>query len=306
MPRKSDAGQGLTIVIPVYNEAESLSQFLPALITACKTNHWRIIFVNDGSEDGSDLILLDIESDPLVQVLHHKVNKGYGGALKTGISAATTAYVLTMDADGQHDISDISKLFSFGQKNSADMVIGTRNNLRRVNLYREFGKWIIRGFTRILVPLPIRDLNSGFKLYQTRLVQQYLSVCPDSMAFSDVITLLFLNQKHLVLEHPIDVKHRTSGSSSISTRTAFQTVIEILSLVMLVNPLRIFLPLAIICILVGLVWGIPIMLAGRGVSVGSMLAIVLGALFFFLGLIANQLSAIRLHLAGMGRDENPE
>jgi len=108
------------------------------------------------------------------------------------------------------------------------------------------------------------------------------------MAFSDVITLLFLNQRHLVLEHPIRVKHRATGSSSISTHTAFQTVIEILSVVMLVNPLRIFLPLSIICISVGLLWGIPIMLAQRGVSVGSMLAIVLGALFLFICLICNK------------------
>lgn len=247
--------QDLTIVIPVYNEAESLPHFLPTLIKVCKINNWRVIFVNDGSEDGSNRILSGIESNPVVEVLRHKVNRGYGGALKTGISAVTTRYVITMDADGQHDISDIGILFDFAQKNTADMVIGTRNNPKRSNLYRELGKWIIRAFTRILVPLPIRDLNSGFKLYETRLVQQYLSLCPDSMAFSDVITLLFLNQRHLVLEHPIHVKHRTSGSSSISTHTAFQTVIEILSLVMLVNPLRIFLPLSIICVSVGLLWG---------------------------------------------------
>jgi hypothetical protein len=117
------------------------------------------------------------------------------------------------------------------------------------------------------------------------------------MAFSDVITLLFLNQGHLVLEFPISVKKRVAGSSSIGTHTAFQTVIEILNLAMLVNPLRIFLPLSIFCIALGLLWGIPIILAGRGVSVGSMLAIVLGALFFFLGLIASQLASIRMHLA---------
>jgi hypothetical protein len=122
------------------------------------------------------------------------------------------------------------------------------------------------------------------------------------MAFSDVITLLFLNQSHLVLEYPISVQKRIGGSSSISTHTAFQTIIEILGLVMLVNPLRIFLPLSVICISAGLLWGIPIVLAGRGVSVASMLAIVLGSLFFFLGLIANQLAAIRLHLAKFRED----
>jgi hypothetical protein len=72
---------------------------------------------------------------------------------------------------------------------------------------------------------------------------------------------------------------------------------EILNLAMLVNPLRIFLPLSFICLAAGLLWGIPIVLAGRGVSVGAMLAIVLSALFFFLGLIASQLASIRLHLA---------
>jgi hypothetical protein len=126
------------------------------------------------------------------------------------------------------------------------------------------------------------------------------------MAFSDVITLLFVNQRHLVLEFPISVQKRIGGSSSISMHTAFETVIEILGLVMLINPLRIFLPLSIICILVGLLWGIPIILAGRGVSVGSMLAIVLGTLFFFLGLIASQLASIRLHLANLGKNEDGE
>jgi glycosyltransferase involved in cell wall biosynthesis len=306
MPRKKTPEQELTVVVPVYNESASLPHFLPNLMQVCKTKNWQVIFVNDGSKDTSAQILSGIEGKPLVKVLHHKLNKGYGGALKTGISAATTRYVMTIDADGQHDIADIESLLDFAHKTNADMVVGTRSHAKHGSPYRELGKWIIRRFTSILVPLPVQDLNSGFKLYQTRLVQQYLSLCPDSMAFSDVITLLFLNQRHLVLEYPISVMHRTTGTSSISTQTAFQTVIEILSLVMLVNPLRIFLPLSIICIAVGLLWGIPIMLAGRGVSVGSMLAIVLGALFFFLGLIANQLSSIRLHLAELSKDKEPE
>jgi len=126
------------------------------------------------------------------------------------------------------------------------------------------------------------------------------------MAFSDVITLLFLYQRHLVLEYPITAKKRLAGKSTINIQTAFQTLREILSLVMLVNPLRIFLPISFICIFVGMLWGIPIILLGRGVSVGSMLAIVLGTLFFFLGLLANQLSLIRLHLTGLSNKKEIE
>jgi len=297
MPRKSSADHELTIVVPIYNEAQSLPRFLPNLIKTCKTKKWHLILVDDGSSDESIALLAGIKQSAQIQVIHHKVNKGYGGALKSGISMAATPYVVTMDGDGQHLISNVDTIFKFARQTDADMVIGTRVQNEHKSLYRELGKWLIRAFTRILVPLPIKDLNSGFKLYRTELVQQYLHMCPDSMAFSDVITLLFLDQRHLVLEHPIQVQNRIAGSSSINTRTAFQTLVEILNLVMLVNPLKIFLPLSFLSILAGLAWGLPIMIAGRGVSVGSMLAIVLGALFFFLGLIANQLSSIRLRLS---------
>lgn len=297
MPKKDSAGQDLTVVIPVYNEAQSLPHFLPELIETCRAKKWQLILVNDGSRDDSASVLAQYERDPFVKVLHHKVNRGYGGALKTGLSSVKTQYVVTMDGDGQHRIADIDAIYQFALKSNADMLIGSRSEMEHVNWYREFGKWIIRNFTRILVPLPVHDLNSGFKLYRTKLVNRYLHLCPDAMAFSDVITLLFLNQGHLVLEFPISVKRRIAGSSSISTHTAFQTIIEIMNLAMLINPLRIFLPLSIFCMTAGLLWGIPIVIAGRGVSVGSMLAIVLGALFFFLGLIASQLASIRLFLA---------
>ncbi|HEY6072474.1 MAG TPA: glycosyltransferase family 2 protein [Anaerolineales bacterium] len=287
----------LTIVIPVYNEAESLPRILPELLQEAERENWQVVLVNDGSMDESAQILLGHQTGPNVKVIQHKVNKGYGGALKTGIESAQTSYVLTMDADGQHSLSDIRGIHQFALAQDADMVIGARDHPQRKDAYRELGKWLIRGFTRMMVPLHIRDLNSGFKLYRTEIVQQYLDLCPDTMAFSDVITLLFLHQKHLVLEFPIQANERLAGSSSINTHTALQTVIEILNLVMLVNPLRIFLPLSLVCIAAGLIWGIPIALLGRGVSVGSMLAIVLGALFFFLGLLASQLSSIRLHLA---------
>ena len=306
MPQKTSAERDLTVVIPIYNEAESLPGFMPELVRTCKANKWQLVLVNDGSRDESAKVLSQYEDLPFVKVLHHKVNRGYGGALKTGLSSVRSRYAVTMDGDGQHRISDLEAILNFAIKNDADMVVGSRSGMEHVNWYRELGKWIIRNFTRILVPLPVHDLNSGFKIYRTRLAHRYLHLCPDSMAFSDVVTLLFLNQSHMVLEFPISVRKRIGGSSSISTHTAFQTIIEILGLAMLVNPLRIFLPLSIFCVAVGLLWGIPIVIAGRGVSVGAMLAIVLGTLFFFLGLIASQLAAIRLHLAIFGDKSDKE
>jgi glycosyltransferase involved in cell wall biosynthesis len=283
----------LTVVVPVYNEGENLPVFAPTLVDFCRTRDWNLIFVNDGSSDNTKHILEGFQA-PHVQVFHHKVNRGYGGALKTGIRQTTTPYLITMDGDGQHSPQDAERLLRHAMETDADMVVGGREGAGHSGMYRSLGKFLIRNFTKILMPLPISDLNSGFKLYRTELAKRYITVCPDSMAFSDVITLVFLSERHLVLEHPIHISPRTVGRSTINTFTAFETVIQVLNIVLMFNPLRVFLPISAVCILAGLGWGIPIILLGRGVSVGAMLAIVTGLLFFVLGLLASQLSAIRM------------
>jgi glycosyltransferase involved in cell wall biosynthesis len=284
----------LTVVIPVYNEGETLPSFAPALVEFCRLKGWRITFVDDGSRDNTKQILDQLSPSLDLQILHHKVNRGYGAALKTGIRHVTTPFLITMDGDGQHDPQDAGTLFQLALERDADMVVGKRSQRSGSNVYRQLGKFLIRSFTKILMPLPITDLNSGFKLYRTDLAKRYITVCPDSMAFSDVITLVFLNERNLVLEYPVRSAPRKVGRSSVNTFTAFETVIQVLNIALMFNPLKVFLPVSIFCILAGLGWGIPIVLLGRGVSVGAMLAIVTGLLFFVLGLIASQLSAIRM------------
>src|SRR5919108_293966 len=284
----------LTVVVPVYNEDQTLPSFAPCLIELCRAKGWVTIFVNDGSCDHTRQILDHLSTSQNVRVVHHKVNRGYGGALKTGISHVTTPFLVTMDGDGQHNSEDVERIFQYAIESDADMVVGKRDERGASNAYRTLGKFLIRSFTRILMPLPITDLNSGFKFYRTDLAKRYMTVCPDSMAFSDVITLVFLSEHNLVLEYPIQILPRQAGQSMINTFTAFETVIQVLNIALMFNPLKLFLPISAGCILAGFGWGIPFVLLGRGVSVGAMLAIVTGLLFFVLGLIASQLSAIRM------------
>ena len=284
----------LTVVVPVYNEGEILHSTARSIIDFCSSRDWNVVFVNDGSRDNTKSILNEFANLHHVCVAHHKVNRGYGGALKTGVSLVNTPYLITIDADGQHSMDDVEKVFQFGLEHDADMVVGKRDSQPVAAPYRSLGKWLIRAFTRLLMPLSITDLNSGFKLYRTTLAQRYITVCPDSMALSDIITLIFLNEHNLVLEYPIRISPRRGGQSTITTYTAFETVIEILNIALMFNPLRVFLPVSILCILAGLGWGVPIVLLGRGVSVGAMLAIVTGLIFFVIGLLASQLSAIRM------------
>lgn len=296
----------LAVVVPIYNEAACLSNLLAEVIPYCRQRNWKLILVDDGSNDNTPAILKDYEGFPNVSCLRHKLNRGYGGALKTGLLEADTPYALTMDADGQHELSDMDALLELALKNDADLVVGNRSKSAHSGLYRDTGRWLIRRFAGLLMPIHISDLNSGFKLYRSELVQKYLTICPDSMAFSDVITLTFIKKRHLVLEHPITIRPRLAGKSTINTFTAIQTVMEIINIAMLFNPLRIFLPLSIFCIGFGLAWGIPIMLRARGVSVGAMLAIVTGLLCFFFGLIAEQLSSMRMGLLDMDNERHKE
>lgn len=284
----------LTVVVPLYNEEQALASFASCLIDLCRTRGWMAVFVNDGSCDQTGQILDHLSDSQEVHVVHHKVNRGYGGALKTGISHVTTPFLVTMDGDGQHSPHDVERILQFAIESDADMVVGKRDGRSASGAYRTFGKFIIRSFTKILMPLPIEDLNSGFKFYRTDLAKRYMTVCPDSMAFSEVITLVFLSEHNLVLEHPIQVSPRKTGQSMINTFTAFESLIQVLNIALMFNPLKVFLPISALCILAGFGWGIPFVLLGRGVSVGAMLAIVSGLLFFVLGLIASQLSAIRM------------
>jgi len=283
----------LTVIIPAYNEEKNLLIFLPPLITFCQENRWRIILVNDGSTDHSREFLDSLSTEPLLTMLHHKLNKGYGAALKTGISACETRYLVTFDADGQHYLEDVVKLLGYLKKTDADMVVGSRKGLKSSSYYRGTGKNIIRFLARIMMTVPIHDINSGLKVYRTDLARNYLYLLPDTMSFSDVITLIFINHRHLVLEQPIHIRERTNGESTIGLQTAFQTVMEIINIVMLFNPMKIFLPLSGLCFLASMVWGLPLVWEGRGVSVGSLLGIVSTMIFFLLGLITEQLSQIR-------------
>jgi glycosyltransferase involved in cell wall biosynthesis len=283
----------LTIVVPAFNEAASLPDLLGRMLDYCADRNWRIILVDDGSTDSTSQVLEQFQNEPALTIIHHKLNRGYGGALKSGLQGAVTPYAVTFDADGQHKLQDIEQLMSIMLAADADLVIGSRLANQKGEWYRRLGKWMIRHFTQVLMPLSIVDMNSGFKLYRTEIVQQYVHLCPDSMSFSDIITLILVNQHHLVVEKPVEVQPRREGRSTINTWTAIETMMEILNILVLFNPMRIFLPVAILSVLLGIIWGIPIILAGRGVSVGSMLAIVVGVIFFFLGLVTEQLSLIR-------------
>lgn len=286
----------LTVIIPAFNEVDNLEVFLPPLIDHCREYNWRIILINDGSTDLTKEYLRNFDQDPVLSVVHHKLNRGYGAAIKSGIRECNTEYLITFDADGQHCIEDIDNLLRTLLAKDADMVIGSRKGLKSSSHFRGLGKSIIRLIANIMMTVPVHDLNSGMKIYRTDLAKKYLYLTTDTMSFSDVITLVFINNRHLVVEEPISIRERSNGKSTIGFQTAFQTVMEILHIVILFNPMKIFLPSSLLCLFLTSLWGVPLVIEGRGLSIGSLLGLIMAVLLFLLGLITEQLSLIRRNL----------
>lgn len=285
----------LSIVIPAYNEEESLRFFFPSVIAHCRNKNYGLIIVNDGSSDGTLNVLEELKKQESFDftIISHKLNKGYGGALKSGIASCTTQYVITLDADGQHYLEDVDKLLEKMKETNADLIIGSRKGQSSASVFRGVGKRIIRLVAKMLMKLSIYDINSGMKLYDTGLVKRYLKLTPNTMSFSDVITLTFVHNRHLVLEEPIKIKDRLKGQSTIGVRTAFETVLEIVNIIILFNPARIFLPVSFFLLGFGLIWGAVFFFQGKGISIGGSTLILGGLIIFFLGLMAEQLSAVR-------------
>lgn len=284
---------GVTIVIPAYNESDSLAENLSQWIRECDVHDWKIIIVDDGSTDGSEGVLASYLDNDCLEIYRHKTNRGYGSALKTGLSEVSTGIAVTMDADGQHSIKDAQAIVEHMLSSDSDMVIGSREGMMEESKYRRIGKAIIRRITRVLFATTIYDLNSGFKSYNAKIVKSLLPLSPNSMAFSDIVTLLHLHMGLRVTEYPVQVRARFSGASTISTMTAFQTVMEIINVVMWFSPSRIFFPIASVLLLLGILWAVPFLLIGRGLSTAALLLMLSGIMGYMLALLAEQLAWIR-------------
>lgn len=282
-----DSYKPLTIIIPAYNEERAIKPVLERLKTTCPELIEEIIVVDDGSTDNTAQIAEEVG----VRVIRHSRNKGYGASLKTGIRAVHTDFVLTMDSDGQHKAEDIARLWAATDHN--DMIVGQRTALLHSQLWRMPGKWLLSIMANYLSRQRIPDLNSGFRLMRRDVVMKYMHLCPSGFSFSTTITMAFFNRGFNVAYVPIEVEKRI-GKSTVSLSTGLETIILILRIAALFDPLRVFIPISIFVGSVGVLWGIPYALLGNGISIGSMLAIVTATLLFSLGLICDQISQLRL------------
>lgn len=237
----------ISIVIPAYNEEPQIQPVLTelrALLQQHKINA-EIIVVDDGSTDGTARAAKAAGA----RVIRHRSNRGYGASLKTGIVEARSNIIAITDADGTYPARAIPGMLR--ELQYADMVVGSRNGEKvHIPLVRRPAKWLLNVFANYVSGRKIPDLNSGLRVFRRDVVLQYFPILPDQFSFTTTITMAMLCDKYAVSYIPINYRRR-SGRSKIVPWDAGSFAILILRIAMLFKPLRVFIPLALVCLAYG-------------------------------------------------------
>lgn len=159
----------LTVFFPCYNEEANLERvvkeafyFLPKM-----TDDFEILIINDGSMDKTGQIAANLaRENKKIRVFHHKKNKGYGAALKTGFKNSKKDLVFFTDGDGQFDIKELAKLTPYNTQ--YDIVTGYRTR-RRDPIIRRINANLWNFLINIIFGIGVRDINCAFKLFQRKI-----------------------------------------------------------------------------------------------------------------------------------------
>lgn len=154
----------LSIIVPVYNEANTVRQILEKIETIDIDKE--IIVIDDGSTDSSRSILRQLKYEHL-KVIHHSSNRGKGAAVRTGLSQASGEYVIIQDADLEYDPQDYLSLLAKMKESNADIVLGARfTKGYHGSLVPRLGNRFLTGLMNLFFYLKLNDCFTCYKLFR--------------------------------------------------------------------------------------------------------------------------------------------
>jgi glycosyltransferase involved in cell wall biosynthesis len=276
----------VSIVIPAYNESESIVDVVTSLRAAAP---WReIIVVDDASSDGTG----EKAAAAGATVVRHPYNMGNGAAVKNGIRRATGEYVLIVDADGQHPPEEALRIVS--RLGEYDLVIGARSRETQATQTRRAGNGALNWLASYLTGREIPDLTSGFRGARASGLREFLHLLPNGFSTPTTTTLAFMKAGYAVAFEPIHARQRSGQSKIRLARDGTKFLMIIFKIVTLFSPLRIFLPISAASFLLGVGYGIwNVVVMHSRIPNGSVLLILFAVVVFLVGLVSEQISALR-------------
>jgi|SRR6516162_3864976 glycosyltransferase involved in cell wall biosynthesis len=198
----------LTVLMPVFNEQATVKEIVSRCLQVELPLAVELVIVNDGSSDDTARVLDDLE-DPRVRVLSHRVNKGKGAALRTGLAAAAGDLVIVQDADLEYDPADWRTLLEPVLDGTALVVYGNRfaGHGQRMSGLHRIGNRFLSLVTSVLYATRLSDMETCYKLFDRRVIAP-IHVVSDRFDFEPEITAKVLRQGYEIVEVPISYAGR--------------------------------------------------------------------------------------------------
>lgn len=275
----------VSIVVPAFNEEHAIGTLIADLRGAAAWHE--IIVVDDGSLDGT----AERATQAGARVVRHPYNKGNGAAVKSGIRTATAEYILIVDGDGQHRPEDAVRLVS--KLGTYDLVIGARHADTQATSTRRYGNSLLNWLAGYLTGRDIPDLTSGFRAARREHLREFIHLLPNGFSTPTTTTLAFIKAGYNVAFEPVEARQRLGQSKIRLARDGTKFLMIILRIVTIFSPLRIFLPISIAWFIVGVGYAIWTIYSQSHVTNTSVLLIILAVIVFLVGLVSEQISALR-------------
>jgi glycosyltransferase involved in cell wall biosynthesis len=215
----------LSVIIPVYNEVESIQVILKRVQDTQLV--YEIIAVDDGSKDGTRDVLATLDGKNGVRVILHEQNKGKGAAVRTGMAAAVGDVLLIQDADLEYDPRDYAQLLEPINEGVADVVYGSRflGRAHRVTMFWHMvANRMLTFMTNILYNTILTDMETGYKVFR-REVLNGMVLHANSFDFEPEFTAKILKRHFRIFEVPITFNPRDyNQGKKIKLQDAFAAV----------------------------------------------------------------------------------
>ncbi len=287
-----------SIIVPSFNEEDTLENFLKSLQTvlSASENRYEIIVVDDGSTDDTYTIASKVEG---VKIIKHPYNKGNGAAVKIGIHNAHGEKVVIIDADGQHDPQYIPEMLRL--LGEYDLVVGARESFGIGK--RGFGNYFVSKLASYLSGIKIPDLTCGFRAFKKEKMLEFIDLLPNGFSLPSTSTLAFAISGYNVKFIPIRANTRQGGQSNVNLlRDGMKFLVLIVRMISLFKPLKVFAPMSIFFFLLSFLWSIRTISFSGGLSPTVAMLFMAGAFSFLFGLLADQIAEVRLSMGKLKKD----
>ncbi len=222
-----EAKERIFIVVPAYNEEKTIGKLLRRLLALEYRN---IIVVDDGSSDRTAII---VKRFP-VRLYSHIINRGLGGALRTGFAAALNEgaeIVVTMDADLQHKPEEVERLVTPILKGEAEVVLGVRQLAREaMPLFRKIANYTSNLITYLLFGFRVADSQSGFRAFHRKALEK-IQLRASRMEISSEIVKEIADKNLCLKEVPISTIYTPySLSKGQNLKNGIKTLVRLLAI----------------------------------------------------------------------------